>query len=312
MHLSGSSEDSTAMTTFKEIADLWMNEIKRTRRPKTLQSYGNALKQLYSVLPDLDSRPIARPDLLKFRNHRADSVSNYSANRDIKAIKACLSWAEMNELGHPRVPLQRLTLPPPPRKDETLSDDEISRVFEAAALDRPCLVILKIAHGTGFRLGEILNLWWENVDADEGSISVTAKPDWQPKTNSAIRTVFAPHLVKWLGHYRESIKHSKESDYVAQMDEKDGTRWRPTSQRVHVRLREVYTNAGVEGKKPTHAMRHTMASDLVQSGAPIHVAQKHLGHASASVTLAVYSHAQKSGLKTAGDALEEYRKGKRA
>ncbi len=51
-----------------------------------------------------------------------------------------------------------------------------------------------------------------------------------------------------------------------------------------------------------------MASDLVQAGTPTHVVQKHLGHASASVTLAVYSHAQRSGLKTAGDALEDYRR----
>ncbi len=300
---------STAMPpTFAEIAELWMNEIRRTRRPKTVQSYEQALKQLFVVLADLDTRPITRADLLKFRDHRADRVSVLSANRDIKAIKACLSWAEINELGHPPVPLKRLTLPPPPRKDETLSPEEISRVFEAAALDRPCLVILKIAHGTGFRLGEILNLWWRDVDVGEGAISVTAKPDWRPKTDAAIRTVFAPELAAWLGHYRGTLKHHGNEDYVAQQNEAKGSPWNPTSQRVHVRLRKVYEHAGIKGRKPTHAMRHTVASDLVQANVPIHVAQKHLGHSSPSVTLGIYAHAQKAGLKKAGDALQEYRR----
>lgn len=62
------------------------------------------------------------------------------------------------------------------------------------------------------------------------------------------------------------------------------------------------------GKKPSHGLRHTVASDLVQSGAPIHVAQKQLGHASASVTLGIYAHAQRKGLAEAGRALEDYRR----
>ena len=47
--------------TFVEIAELWMNDIRRTRRPKTVQGYEQALKQLFRVLGDLDSRPISRP-----------------------------------------------------------------------------------------------------------------------------------------------------------------------------------------------------------------------------------------------------------
>lgn len=295
--------------TFAEIAELWLNDVRRTRRPKTADNYRNALNQLYRVLPDLNSRPITRADLLKFRDWRADQVSILTANRDVKALKACLAWAEMNELEHPRVPLKRLLLPPPPRKDETLTQDEIARLFEAAALDRPCLVILKIAHGTGFRLGEILNLWWRDVDVSEGAISVTAKPDWRPKTDAALRTVFAPELARWLGHYREALRYRADDDRVCQQNEVKGTAWSPTSQRVSVRLRRVYENAGIHGKKPTHSLRHTMASDLVQSGAPIHVAQKHLGHSSAAVTLGVYAHAQKRGLRRAGEVLEAYRRG---
>jgi integrase len=39
-----------------------------------------------------------------------------------------------------------------------------------------------------------------------------------------------------------------------------------------------------------HAFRHTHSSMLVESGAPVSVAQAQLGHADPSVTLGIYSH----------------------
>ncbi len=134
-----------------------------------------------------------------------------------------------------------------------------------------------------------------------------AKHWWEPKTQAALRTVYAPDLVEWLRRYRETLHHGAANDRVAQMDEREGKPW---TGRIHERLRAVYDRAGVVGKKPTHSLRHTLASDLVQSGVPIHVAQKHLGHASASVTLGIYAHAHRAGLEQAGKELEKYRRGR--
>lgn len=72
-------------------------------------------------------------------------------------------------------------------------------------------------------------------------------------------------------------------------------------------LNEAYRRAGVTGKSPTHALRHTMASELMAAGTPIHVVQKHMGHSSPIVTLGVYAHAQRDGLKAAADAVARYR-----
>ncbi len=91
------------------------------------------------------------------------------------------------------------------------------------------------------------------------------------------------------------------------MDQTEGTAW---TGRIHERLRAVYDRVGVIDKKPTHALRRTLASDLVLSGAPIYVAQKHLGHASASVTLGIYAHAHRAELEQGGKALEKYRRGR--
>ena len=293
------------MESFEDIAALWLNDVKRTRRTKTVQSYEIALNKFKECVPEVATRFITRADLMKFRDWRANTTSVLSANRDLKALKACLNWSWVNELPHPPVQLKRLLLPVPPRKDETLTTEELERVMAAAEFDVPVRVILRICHGTGMRLGEVLNLTWSDVDVEGGFVNVSAKPWWQPKTQAALRSVYAPDLVEWLRRYRETLRHRTDDDRVAQMDERDGKPW---TTRVHERLRAVYDRAGVTGKKPTHALRHTMASDLVQSGAPIHVAQKHLGHASASVTLGIYAHANRSGLEQAGKALEEFRR----
>ena len=293
------------MEAFADIAAEWLEDVRRTRRPKTHESYCIAVQKLYEIVPEARERYITRQDLIKFRDKRAHDTSVLSANRDMKSLKACLNWAWVNELPHPQVPLKRLMLPPPPRKDETLTPDEVQRVFEAAQFDVEALVVLKICHATGMRLGEVLNLTWSDVDVGEGSVSVTAKPWWQPKTQAALRTVYAPELVRWLDQYRGELRFKGPNDRVCQMDVRRGKPW---TKRIHNRLRAVYDRAGIVGKKPSHGLRHTVASDLVQSGAPIHVAQKHLGHASASVTLGIYAHAQKAGLAQAGRALEEYRR----
>ena len=167
-------------------------------------------------------------------------------------------------------------------------------------------MVLRICHATGLRLGEALNLTWSDIDVHGGAVGVTAKPWWEPKTSAAIRTVYAQELVSWLDEFRRSLRHGEVDDRVCQMNLETGKPW---TGRIHKRLRRVYNRAEVYGRKPTHGLRHTLASDLVQSGAPIHVAQKALGHSSPTVTLGVYAHAQRRGLKAAGDALEEYRRG---
>ncbi len=104
------------MESFAEIATLWLDDVRRTRRPKTVQSYGIALQKFTECVPDARTRFVTRADLVKFRDWRADTTSVLSANRDLKALKACLNWTWVSELPHPTVQLKRLLLAPPPRK----------------------------------------------------------------------------------------------------------------------------------------------------------------------------------------------------
>lgn len=292
---------------FQPIVDAWLRDVARTKRPSTLHNYGVTVRQLFAWRPVLRERAITRLDLVEFRDHRAE-ISIASANRALRALKACLSWAALNELDHPPVQLRRLLLPAGPRREQALTRAERRRVLEAASVDLPAQAILRICEGTGFRLGEVLNLWWGDIDFERGTVSVTVKPAWAPKTPESVRTVKAPRLVVWLEAYRRTLLHRGLRDPVCQQDRTRGTPWNyPRSTRVCARMRAVYRRAGVEGKKGTHSMRHALAGDLVRAGVPIHAAQRMLGHSSPVTTLGVYARARQDDVDLAGEALEEFR-----
>ena len=87
------------METFADIAAEWLEDVRRTRRPKTHESYCIAIAKLYEVVPEARERYITRQDLIKFRDKRADDTSVLSANRDMKSLKA----AEDLERLHPQI-----------------------------------------------------------------------------------------------------------------------------------------------------------------------------------------------------------------
>ena len=61
---------------------------------------------------------------------------------------------------------------------------------------------------------------------------------------------------------------------------------------------------GQDGLTP-HEMRHTAASLAISAGANVKAVQRMLGHASAAVTLGVYSDLFDSDLDTVSAALDE-------
>ena len=62
--------------------------------------------------------------------------------------------------------------------------------------------------------------------------------------------------------------------------------------------------AGVEGASPVHAWRHTAATSLFHAGANIKTVQTRLGHASATITMNLYTHATDAGDQAAADHFE--------
>ena len=160
-----------------------------------------------------------------------------------------------------------------------------------------------VALALGLRQGEALGLGWDDLDLDNGTLTVRRalqrKPGGglvlvEPKSAAGRRTVVLPQpLVTAFRRHR-----------VAQHEERlaAGSLWNDTGlvfttsrgtpidpRADHRAWRDLLTRAGVRPAR-LHDARHTAATLLLAQGVPARVAMQILGHSQISLTLGTYSH----------------------
>ncbi|MGG0753126.1 tyrosine-type recombinase/integrase [Brevibacillus laterosporus] len=170
---------------------------------------------------------------------------------------------------------------------------------------------------TGLRIGEALALTWDDMDLEAKTLTVSKTLVYPlnstpylstPKTKNSDRTVkLDDATIKIMKRHRinqkevclmyENYKATKENIVFHQQD----GRWLRTNV-VREYFKEVCKRAGVPVLSP-HALRHTHAVHLLESGANIKYVSERLGHASVKVTADTYLHVTK---KIENDALSMY------
>lgn len=190
-----------------------------------------------------------------------------------------------------------------------VEDDE-----KAIVRDVPALVtaLQGWRHGTvamvelfgGLRLGEALALRWNNVDLDAKTIKVREALEQTkqfgvrfkaPKSKAGKRDVTLPDiLVHALREHRKAQLElrmqcgaGRLSDDALLFAAIDGQPLVPT--RVSTSWGEFAQSIGMS-EITFHSLRHTHASQLIDSGVDIATISKRLGHATPGITLNVYAH----------------------
>lgn len=280
------------LNNFNQLVAAFLADCRHTVRVTTLRQYGHSLATFARVVPDTEHRHVTRADLLAFRTARLDHLAVNSVNREVSVVVTCLRWGELNDLA-PAVQTRRLKL----RHESTaraLTHAELKRVL-AAADGTIVEWVVRIAHATGLRSGEIRRIRFRDVDFRRGTVSVVGRPGWQPKTKQALRTIPCPELVAQL----------REAGFAGRPDalligEK-------AERRIHEQIRAVFKAARVSVTRPIHSIRHLFASDLCEAGVPIHVAAKLLGHSDPAITLAIYAHSNQRAETEAMERLARHR-----
>lgn len=150
--------------------------------------------------------------------------------------------------------------------------------------------MIQVAAETGLRAGELCGLRVRNVNFLRGEIHVVEQisqrsGDFAPlKTESSRRVVpIGPGTVQVIEEQLRRVPRAPEETVFCTRE------GRPlSSSSLSARFRTVARRAGVD--TTFHALRHFYASSLIASGASVVMVQRALGHASASMTLNVYSH----------------------
>jgi integrase/recombinase XerD len=207
----------------------------------------------------------------------ADSLSHLapaSRARALAAVKSFFAFA--HRLGYlpfdvtrpVRLPAQRSRL-----AERILSEPETQRLLALESNPRN-RVLLRLLYAAGVRVSELTGLCWRDLAEreDSGQITVFGKGE---KT----RAILLPASI-----WRElvALRGTTASDTPVFPSRSGGGRL------SRVQVERIVTaaarRAGIEGKVSPHWLRHAHASHALDRGAPIHLVQATLGHASVATT----------------------------
>ena len=174
--------------------------------------------------------------------------------------------------------------------------------------------LLLVAYTTAPRLGEILNLTWEDVDFVKGRVRIVCKDAsvtltaWEPKDHEGRLLPVPPSVMQVLEDLQKEADSACPYLFIPtlrwehiQKGVEAGT-WketRPVLNNLNHRLRVLRKRAGV-AKFTYHDLRRTCITNWAQY-LPIHVVQKLAGHSDIKIT-------QKHYLSVQEDYMEQARR----
>lgn len=288
----------------------WLHEEVIARvKPSTYQAYENIItKHIVPRIGGLYLHELTAAGIVEFLNaHREGGLADSTIASVFRVLSAGLTFAQEEGLMS-RNPCKKIRLQPtetPVQRVLSVKEQESMRKGASFA-DLPTLLGLY----AGMRLGEVCALKWEDIDWDEGSVTVcrtaqrlrrsgavtkTMVMIGTPKSRKSHRTIPLPNfIIKLLAQYRETCP---ASDYIF------GQQGRPAEARtIQRRLQRLARRIGISGIH-FHTLRHSFATRLMELGADVKTVSELLGHGSAKTTLDIYAHSLLEQRRSAVDKL---------
>ena len=220
--------------------------------------------------------------LTKAKSARGTKFRKTSQARMINGVKSFFSFAAQHQYlpGNPTLAV-RVPKPEEVLAERLLTAEEVERLIQAETNPRNHLLLVFI-FTSGARTSEAIGLQWRHVKTNEegGQITLFGK-------GSETRTIVIPgELYAELKALRNQVR-GEPNDYVFS-SQKGG----PLSRHQVFRIvKNAAKKAGLSWAISTHWLRHAHATLAIEQGAPLHLIQKTLGHASIQTT-AKYTHAR--------------------
>lgn len=281
-----------ARTPFEDFARTFLEAKSLSIRPATQSKYESGLKHLVKAFGQRPIGKISRGDVQDFVKAMTAGGSAPATVRISYTLLGMIMKDAVEEGLIPRTPCRSIVLPRMEKVERRfLSALEVERLAEA--IEAPYGTLIRVAGYGGLRWEEVAALKRANLNLDAGTLHVVAVIERDhgkyryveiTKTEAGSRAIRLPgFLLKELRNY---LKTAPESEWVF-----------PAKKGGHLRYdlfrrREWAAAVEATGLAPVgfHALRHTAAAMLINSGAdPIQV-QRRLGHADVRVTLGTYGH----------------------
>lgn len=270
---------------------LWINYLQVERRysPLTIRAYGDDLKAFVAYITR--DQPNADISQAVFKDIRSYIMTLVEANNEARTINRHISSLKsfFKYLLRLKVvtqnPTQKLhtlkiksRLPEfvPPKQMVQLTKISLEYNDEYIA-QRDALIIL-LLYTTGIRRAELASLTRANVDVAQRTIKVVGKGDRE-------RVIpLTEEVTKKMEQFLHKICEIENKFVFLTLKNKP-----MNVDNIYHIVHKTLTQAGVQGKRSPHVLRHTFATALLSEDAPLKSIQELLGHASISSTQ-VYTH----------------------
>ena len=259
----------------------------------TVKSYREDLTQALGFFRDRLGADVS-PQRVTTRHVRAYlawlSEQNYAKTTIARRIAALRSWFRFlcrqgelatNPTDGLRGPRQDHKLP------HFLTGEEVARLLATSAGDEPLHVrdraILETLYSAGLRVGELVGLNLDDIDLDDGTITVRGKGKRERLALLGVPALAAVHA--WL-ELRSTIAPQAAKHAAVFLNHRGG---RLTVRSVGRLLEKYLALAGLDPATSPHTLRHSFATHLLDAGADIRGVQELLGHKSLTTTQ-IYTH----------------------
>ena len=261
-------------------------KVERKYSDNTINSYSEDIMELYNVL-DKKIININEEDVSIYLTYLYDKELNRNTiARKLSGVRTFYNYLynhdiiNINYFLDIKNPKKEMKLP------NYLKDSEISKLFEVPDITNPLgqrnLLIIEMLYATGVRVNELVNIKLKDIDKYNDSIKILGK-------GSKERIVFYGSkcndiLNKYLNDGRVELnKYNSEYLFL----NKNGNRL--SDRMVRNILDDLVLKAGISKHTHPHMIRHTFATDMLNSGADLMTVKELLGHENINTT-SIYTH----------------------
>jgi integrase len=287
---------------FDKFATKWLAEKKETVRPSTYDFYRPVTNSLISFFESNKLRAIdfsLCKDYVKKKKEQA-KLSNKTIGYHVMVLRQILAEA-IREGYLKQNPAEYVKRPKAAKKEfPILSAEELQRFLNH--VDSRYRLLFEVAALLGLRRGEVLGLTWEDIDLEEGTLTVShslqrvesadkakrkrAFSLVEPKTEKARRTLSLPSylVTEMKKHKLQSPPNDLNLVFTTEKGQPLNGDW------VYKRQFLPAIDAAELPKVRLHDLRHGYASYAPALGQDLASVSARLGHSSPTVTLSTYTH----------------------
>lgn len=279
--------------------------MERGASPHTVAAYSSDLAQFFGFLQRIPTLRAQDPAGVSHVHVRAflaflqsKRYSRRSVARKLAAIRAFFRFRS-HRRGLDLNPGRAVATPRLPRRlPRFLAEEEAGALVERpdprTPLGKRDRALLEILYGSGLRVGELVSLDLDDVDATGGVVRVQGKGGRERLAPLGSKAIAA------LGDYLERGR-PRLLRLSAGADRERALFLNCRGSRLSARgVREVVArySAGLGGGNPVspHTLRHSFATHLLDNGADLRAVQELLGHASVATTQ-IYTHVTRERLR---------------